>query len=280
MQVALAALLVGWYADTLRRKERWEEQLVPVRAAIKEAKFEEEVCLAAAAKARAELLSGAARPTPAMSHDAVYALAMVKAAIATTKGNGNVSGMPSVLFLRHYSGRMPAHNTGRIVVPTSTAGERRRKAELSAVKAALGVKEPWSITSAQFQKGFQKVRAAILPELHACLVESLRLLQIVERHQARAPGPDAFKAQAKNVTAQTNIALFFLGRLKLWMKGGFFGLSDCTPSGGWAGSWSEDSIINKKMMPWVGESASLTDGPAELGCVSTCLPPPQSCVAP
>jgi hypothetical protein len=94
----------------------------------------------------------------------------------------------------------------------------------------------------------------------------LQLLHLVRIHAQKNLGADARTAQNKTINTQRGVVSILYNRLKMWMAGGFFGLSSLAPAEGWEGNWSVKSIVVDMKLPWVSDTASLQNGPAELGC--------------
>jgi hypothetical protein len=267
-QEALAALLVTWLVETIKRKKQWAAQLDTVRAVIEEKGLSVDACLIAAATARGSFFENCKQPAAALSAPEAYAAAVVKAVIAVSTSRASVCGMPAVLFVRHQGGRTPSLSTGKFIVPVSEAGARRRKAELKHLRTAAGVSKVWAVSSSEFRQAFRGVRAAMVAELQSELKLQLQLLQIAELHAAKDLGADARTSQTKVVAQQARVCGVLYDRLVAWKDGGFFGLPSEAPAGGWAGMWDRNSVLGReKRIPWEGEGASLRDGPADYGCV-------------
>lgn len=273
-QGSLPNLLIGWYGDVLDRKDLYIAQLAAARSIIQDKGLDESVCLEAASQARAELLSGFhSHGASDLSDTSRYALALVKHVIASSKGGrGGVLGIPAGLIHRDATGRIPAPGAGLIIVPVTASGERRRKSELASLKAKLGVATPWHIQGEPFLTSFAAVRTVMVAQLQSELFEQLSLLHLLG-YGGKSLGPDARRAQKKNVIHQETIASKLLGRLRLWMRGGFLGLASAVPEGAlageeWQGHWTDDQILKEKMTPWAaGGVSAIIDTPAELGCV-------------
>lgn len=279
-QDALPDLLVTWYGDVLESRELYEEQLEAALLLIKEEGHEEEACLLAAQKARADFISGAqcGRGGLDFSPNAHYALSIIKAFISSSKGGrGGVLSIPGGdLIHRDATGRVPVPSTGLIVVSVTAAGERRFKAQLASLKSRLGVTSPWNIQAEPFLSSFSEVRTAMVSHLQSDLREQLLLLKFLE-YGGKTLGKDQRRAQSKNVLHQEGIARKLLSRLRLWMRGGFLGLSSICPEGSWdgrewRGNWSDDNILKEKKTPWVhggaGDNPGVAETHEELGCVS------------